>query len=111
MSVAVFLPYAQEVPPQMTLASRTAGPPADMIPALRRMLAGLDPDVPAFRVETVEEMVARQTWVQRISRDVLAAFAVTAALLAVIGLVPLSLQPSPASPPSSPRGARRQRTR
>jgi putative ABC transport system permease protein len=86
MGVAVYLPYAQEVRWQMTLAIRTAGPPADMIPVLRRVLAELDPDVPAFSVETLDEVLARETWVQRVSRDVLAAFAATAALLAMIGL-------------------------
>jgi putative ABC transport system permease protein len=86
MSPAAYLPYAQEVRSQMTLAIRTAGPAADMIPALRRVLTELDPDVPPFSVETLEEVLARETWVQRISRDIFTAFAATAALLAVVGL-------------------------
>jgi putative ABC transport system permease protein len=86
MSAAVYLPYAQHTRSQMTLAIRTAGNAADMIPALRRILAELDPDIPADRVQTLEEVIARQTWVQRIARDILAAFAATAALLALIGL-------------------------
>jgi ABC-type antimicrobial peptide transport system permease subunit len=57
-----------------------------MIPTLRRVLAELDPDVPAYDIGTLEDQVARQTWVQRIARDILTAFAATAAFLAVIGL-------------------------
>jgi ABC-type antimicrobial peptide transport system permease subunit len=70
----------------MTLALRTAGPAMNMIPTVQRVMAELDPDVPAFRIQTLEEVLARETWVQRIARDILAAFAATAALLAMIGL-------------------------
>jgi putative ABC transport system permease protein len=86
MTAAAFLPYAQEVRQQMTLAIRTVGRATDMIPTLRGVMAEVDPDVPAFAVQTLEEVLARETWVQRISRDILAAFAGTAALLAMIGL-------------------------
>ncbi len=75
-----------QLPNQMTLAIRTRGPANDMIPVLRRELAALDADVPAFRIATMEEVIARLTWVQRILRNILAAFAITAGLLAVIGL-------------------------
>jgi putative ABC transport system permease protein len=75
-----------QLPNQMTLAIRTRGPANDLIPVLRRELAALDPDVPAFRVATMDEVIARLTWVQRILRNILAAFAATAALLAAIGL-------------------------
>jgi predicted permease len=75
-----------QLPNQMTLAIRTRGPANDLIPVLRRELAALDPDVPAFRIATLEEVIARLTWVQRILRNILVAFAATAALLAVIGL-------------------------
>lgn len=34
----------------------------------------------------LDDVIARQTWVQRIARDIVAAFAATAALLAGIGL-------------------------
>ena len=73
-------------PTQMTLAIRTRGNPNDLIPILRKDLAALDVDVPAFRVSTMGELISQLTWVQRISRNILGAFAGTAALLAVIGL-------------------------
>ena len=86
MGPAIYAPYAQDVPSQMTVAMRTAGAPADMIPTLRRVFAELDADVPPERVRTLDEVIARQTWVERIARDILLAFATAAALLAVIGL-------------------------
>jgi ABC-type antimicrobial peptide transport system permease subunit len=92
---AAFFPYVARaasgvgrnaLPGQMTLAIRTRGPANDLIPVLRRELAALDPDVPAFRISTMQELIGRITWVQRILRNILAAFATTAGLLAVIGL-------------------------
>jgi putative ABC transport system permease protein len=74
------------LPSQMTLVIRTRGPANDLIPVLRRELAELDMDVPAYRITTMQEVIDRNTWVQRILRNILAAFATTASLLAVIGL-------------------------
>jgi putative ABC transport system permease protein len=85
-SPAVYFHYASASPTQMTLAIRTRGNPNDLQATLRKDLAALDPDVPAFRVLTMEELLGQLTWVQRISRNILGAFAGTAALLAVIGL-------------------------
>jgi putative ABC transport system permease protein len=86
MRPALYRPYAQDPSGINTLVIRTAESPEAMTPVLRRVLAEVDPDVPAFRIEALADVVARQTWVQRIARDILAAFAVTAALLCVIGL-------------------------
>jgi predicted permease len=83
---SVYWHFAAASPTQITLAIRTRGNAADLIPVLRRDLAALDPDVPAFREGTMEETIARLTWVQRILRNILIAFALTAAALAVIGL-------------------------
>jgi putative ABC transport system permease protein len=85
-SPAVYFHYAADAPTQITLAIRTRGEANDLIPLLRRDLAALDVDVPAFRVTTMDELIERLTWVQRILRNILAAFAGTAVLLAVIGL-------------------------
>ncbi len=85
-SPAIYFHYAADSPTMVTLAIRTRGPAAEMEATLRRDLAALDGDVPAFRVITMEDLIGRLTWVQRISRNILAAFAGTAALLAVIGL-------------------------
>ena len=86
MTPAMYFHYAMQSPGQMTLAIRTRGNAADAIPMLQRKLAELDRDVPAFRVDPMEGVIARRTWVQRIARDILGAFAAVAALLAVIGL-------------------------
>lgn len=86
MRPAVYLPHLQWTPRQMTLTIRAATSPADFAPTLRHVLAELDPDVPAYRVATLEETLARQTWVQRIQRDVLAAFAIVVVFLALLGL-------------------------
>ena len=86
MRPATYLPFGSNPRLQMTVVIKTTGPAVAMIPTLRRVLAELDPDVPAYDIGTLEDQVARQTWVQRIARDILTAFAATAAFLAVIGL-------------------------
>lgn len=86
MRPAVYLPHLQWTPRQMTLAIRTAIPAADLAAAVRQVLAEIDPDVPAYRVATLEETLARQTWVQQTQRDVLGAFAIVAVFLALLGL-------------------------
>jgi predicted permease len=86
MGPATYLPFGSNPRQQMTVVVKTSGPTAAMVPTLRRVMSELDPNVPAYRIEILEDEVARQTWVQRIARDILTAFAATAALLAVIGL-------------------------
>ena len=86
MRPAAYLPFAADPGSHMRVVIKAAGAPEDLVPSLRAALGELDPDVPAFSIETLEDVIARQTWVQRIARDILTAFAATAALLVVIGL-------------------------
>lgn len=80
----IYLPYAQNPMPGMVISVRTAGDPMPLVPALRRSLRELDPDIPMAEVQTVPEIIHR--WL----RDDRAA-AVSLAILAGLSLALASL--------------------
>jgi putative ABC transport system permease protein len=87
MDQAVFLPATVNPPLTMSLAIRTSLPdPHDIVPAVRAALRELDTSIPAFRIQTFDEIVARSLWRQRLQGRVLGVFATLAVTLASIGL-------------------------
>jgi ABC-type lipoprotein release transport system permease subunit len=87
MDGAIFLPYAVEPSRTMTLAIRTTLPdPHALTPAIRGAIRDLDRTVPAFRIQTFEEIVSRSLWRQRLQGEVLGVFAALAVILASVGL-------------------------
>jgi putative ABC transport system permease protein len=87
MDAAIFLPATVNPPLTLTLAIRTRLPdPHDIIPAVRTAMRELDPAVPAFRIQTFDEVVSRSLWRQRLQGEVLGVFAALALLLASVGL-------------------------
>jgi putative ABC transport system permease protein len=69
----------------MNIMIRTKGDPMAALPAARRALASLDPDLPAAEPRTMEQVIARTSARQRFSAILLAVFASVALILAVIG--------------------------
>src|SRR4029079_16885484 len=70
-----------------TLVVRTRlDDPTTLMPAVRDVLRGLEPDAPPYRVETLEQTVARSLWRQRLQGQTLGLFAALALLLSVVGL-------------------------
>ena len=65
---------------------RALGDPAAIMPAARRVLRELDPDIPPYRIATFEQAVAASLWRQRFQGFVVAVFAVLALLLATVGI-------------------------
>ncbi len=86
MRPAVYLPFAADPPPQMTVVIRATQGAGDTLGTLRRVLQSLDPDVAASGGQPLADVVARRMWLPRIARDVIGAFAAAAALLALVGL-------------------------
>jgi predicted permease len=81
----VYLPI--EVDPSATLmiALHTAGDPAALTPALREILRGIDPEIPLFRVRTMEEAIRRSMALRAAFSWMLAVFASLAFVLAIGG--------------------------
>ena len=88
----VYLPYQQvddsEVYPYAPrdLAVRSSLPEAALVPALRRIIRGVDSDQPVTDVRTMQQIVDQQTAVRTMQARMLAAFAVIALVLAAVGI-------------------------
>jgi predicted permease len=68
------------------VAVRTDADPASLAPAVRGAIAGVDRDLPVFRVTTMEKMVADSLTQRRFSMFLFGVFAALALALAVVGL-------------------------
>jgi ABC-type antimicrobial peptide transport system permease subunit len=56
------------------------------VPEIRRQLHDLDPDMPFAEVQTMEEVVQRQTGGQRFTTMLLTSFAAAGLVLAIVGI-------------------------
>jgi putative ABC transport system permease protein len=68
------------------LLVRTTAPPMALVPRLRRVLSSVDPEVPLSHVQTLEEVLFRETAPRRTQMTVLGLFAAMALLLAGVGV-------------------------
>ena len=88
----VYIPYRQ-VPDgdiifyaPKDLVLRTSAPPGALVPALRGIIAGADPDLPISDVRMLGEVVAAETEPRAVQARALGVFALAAFLLAAIGI-------------------------
>jgi predicted permease len=82
----VYLPHAQFGPLSTTVHVRTAPGAPSPVNAIRDIVASLDPNVPMYRIETIEQVMETATAPARLYLVLVALFAGIAALLAAIGL-------------------------
>ncbi len=82
----VYVPFAQEPNPAMSLVVRSPGDVASLTAAMRNVVRGIDIDQPIFEVQTLDAARAATRSLQRLVAWLLAAFAGMALLLAVIGI-------------------------
>jgi putative ABC transport system permease protein len=82
----IYMPHAQFGPLSMTVHVRTAPGAPPVTDAVRAIVSRLDPSVPVYRVETLEQVVSRLTAPTRLYLALVGLFALIAALLAAIGL-------------------------
>jgi putative ABC transport system permease protein len=83
---ALFQPIGQSSWPEMYLVVRSAAKPAALVPALRRVVAALDPGLPLAAVRTMDETLAASVSEPRFRTLLLGAFSVLALLLATVGV-------------------------
>ena len=86
----IYEPYAQRVRRGMSIAISTSGNPEALTSTLRAQLAALDAELPLFQVATLEQAVARSVTDKRLVVDLLSIFALTAVLLAALGIYGVS---------------------
>jgi ABC-type antimicrobial peptide transport system permease subunit len=72
--------------PPAGIAVRTAVEPASIVPAVRQAIWSIDKNQPMWRVQTLEDIFARQLSTPTQSTALMGAFALLALLLASVGL-------------------------
>jgi putative ABC transport system permease protein len=82
----VYTSTLQFPPRTQTLLVRTVGEPPAIVPAIRRELQAIDPQLPIFGVTTLEQELARTFDRPRFQAVLFAGFAGIALLLATIGI-------------------------
>lgn len=82
----VYRSFAQDPKPFMAIVVRTRTDPAVVSAALAGELRTVDPDVPAYRLRTAEDLIARSLAHRRFGTTLMVAFAATALVLALVGL-------------------------
>lgn len=70
----------------LTLVAKTAGDPPALVPALRRQIEALDPNVPAGAFRSMDQVVSASLNSSRFALTLLGAFAALALLLAGVGI-------------------------
>jgi putative ABC transport system permease protein len=80
-----FVPYPQRASLGNLVLVRTAGDPMAIIPRLRDVLRELDPAQPITKIETMEQQLSGLIAQRRFNMTLVAAFAVLALVLAIIG--------------------------
>ncbi len=81
----VYTPALQLAYNFMTLLVRTDGDPETILPGIRALVAGLDANLPLYRVHTIEELVATSVAPQRFRMLLVSAFSLLTLALAFLG--------------------------
>ncbi|MGD2067472.1 MAG: ABC transporter permease [Gemmatimonadota bacterium] len=82
----VYVPLAQADPSSLVVSARTSGDPAGVVPALRKAVASVDPELPLDQARTLRDLMA---WLLRMPRAMATFGAVgglAGVLVAAIGL-------------------------
>ena len=82
----VYFPVYQQSSSSMAVFLRTSANPANLGEALRREIQNVDPDLPVFGVQTMEQVLAKSIAQRRFALLMVGAFALVALSLAGIGI-------------------------
>jgi putative ABC transport system permease protein len=86
MGPAIYFSYFQNPWTTRSVTIRTAGDPLRLLPSVAGILKQLDPDLPVYQVQSLEQAVDRSLWRQRLQGQVLGLFAGLALILATVGI-------------------------
>jgi len=82
----VYMPFAQEPQPMLTLVVRSPIDPDSLIPSVRSAVNRMDISQPIFKVETLDAALSANQVPQRLAALLLSGFGIVALLLATIGI-------------------------
>jgi predicted permease len=83
---AIFWPRAQRYDSAMTIVARSAAPPADVLRRIQAAVYSLDPTLPFFQADSLEDHLSLPLLPARIAAIMLGGFGVLAVILAATGL-------------------------
>ncbi len=70
----------------MVLLARSQGPPGELTPLVREELRAVDPDLPLYGIQTMDQRLAQQRWPFEVFGWIFALFAAIALVLSAVGL-------------------------
>jgi putative ABC transport system permease protein len=82
----LYIPYSQDPYRGMVLLLRTAHDPGSYGALVRREVKAVDPQLPVFELQTMQDIYRSSVWEQRLYSTMFGSFAAVALLLAAIGL-------------------------
>lgn len=82
----MYFPLAQRHEDDITLLVKTAGEPALLATAVGAVAREIDPNVPVFKIRTMDQQKSRSLSMQRMAATLLSAFGVVALTLASMGI-------------------------
>jgi putative ABC transport system permease protein len=82
----VYLPYRADPQRGVVLLVRTAGNAAGVTPLVREEMRAIEPDLPLFGIQTLDEALAQRRWPFRVFGAMFAIFAGIALVLSAVGL-------------------------
>jgi predicted permease len=81
-----FIPYNTYAVSEVTFLVRTTSPLAAIAPTLRARMRQIDPELPLFKLQTMEDAMSDSAVQQRFFMTLLAGFATLAVILAALGI-------------------------
>jgi len=82
----IYLPFAQSPQSTMTLVVRARARPLALVAPIRDIVRRLDPQLPVSKIASLDDFVSGATAAQRFNAVLLGVFAITALVLASVGL-------------------------
>ncbi|HSA54322.1 MAG TPA: ABC transporter permease [Gemmatimonadaceae bacterium] len=82
----IYVSFLEHIQHPLTYVLRTGGDPLSVVRAVRRAIASVDPELPVARMATMADLESRALARDRFNALVLSVFALTALVLAAIGL-------------------------
>jgi predicted permease len=83
---AMYQPFAQARASFVYISARTAGPPLAITQGVREAVTALNPDIPLYWVQPLEDAVAQSLWFVRVFGAMFMIFGFVALFLASVGL-------------------------
>ena len=82
----IYFPEPQAPSYNAVVYLRTAAAPGALSEAIRREVQAVDPTIPVFGIQTMDEIVAKSMAARRFALEILGIFAIVAFLLACVGI-------------------------